>query len=123
MRPLARLEYEALSCAQWYFNLFLVPNIPMSKTYYTTDIAVALKYDGESAPKVTAKGEGLSAEQIIALAEKHGIPMQTEPQLAQVLAQIPLGDEIPRELYVAVAEIISFAYYLSGKTPDNQNNT
>ena len=95
----------------------------MGKTYYTTDIAVALKYDGESAPKVTAKGEGLSAEQIIALAEKHGIPMQTEPQLAQVLAQIPLGDEIPRELYVAVAEIISFAYYLSGKTPDNQNNT
>ena len=95
----------------------------MGKTYYTTDIAVALKYDGESAPKVTAKGEGLSAEQIIALAEKHGIPMQTEPQLAHVLAQIPLGDEIPRELYVAVAEIISFAYYLSGKTPDNQNNT
>jgi flagellar biosynthesis protein len=95
----------------------------MPKTYYTTDIAVALKYDGKSAPKVTAKGEGLSAEQIVALAEKHGIPMQTEPQLAQVLAQIPLGDDIPRELYVAVAEIIAFAYYLSGKTPDNLKNT
>ncbi len=91
----------------------------MAKTYYTSDIAVALKYDGKNAPKVTATGTGLTAEQILQIAEAHGIPLQTEPELARILAQIPLGDEIPNELYVAVAEIIAFAYFLSGKTPSN----
>jgi flagellar biosynthesis protein len=91
----------------------------MPKTYHTSDIAVALKYDGKNAPKVTASGTGLTAEQILQIAEAHGIPLQTEPELARILAQIPLGDEIPNELYVAVAEIIAFAYFLSGKTPDN----
>jgi flagellar biosynthesis protein len=91
----------------------------MPKTYYTSDIAVALKYDGKNAPKVTAKGTGLTAEQILSLAEQHGIPLQTEPELVKMLAQIPLGDEIPNELYTAVAEVLAFAYFLSGKTPDN----
>jgi flagellar biosynthesis protein len=91
----------------------------MPKTYHTADLAVALKYDGKNAPKVTAKGEGITAEQILAIAEQHGIPLQTEPELTKILAQIPLGDEIPNELYTAVAEVIAFAYYLSGKTPDD----
>jgi len=89
----------------------------MTKTYYTSDIAVALKYDGKNAPKVTAKGTGLTAQQILELAEKHNIPLQNDPELVNILAQIPLGDEIPKELYLAVAEIIAFAYFLSGKTP------
>lgn len=91
----------------------------MSKTYYTTDLAVALKYDGKNAPKVTAKGDGLTAEQMLELAKIHDIPLHTEPELAKILAQVPLGDEIPHELYVAVAEVIAFAFYLSGKTPEN----
>lgn len=89
----------------------------MAKTYYTSDIAVALKYDGKNAPKVTAKGTGLTAEQILAIAEQYSIPLQADPELVNMLAQIPLGDEIPKELYLAVAEIIAFAYFLSGKTP------
>lgn len=93
----------------------------MGKTYHTTDLAVALKYNGNEAPKVTAKGEGITAEQILEIAEKHGIPLQSEPELARILAQVPLGDEIPQELYVAVAEVIAFAYFLSGKTPDKPN--
>ncbi len=93
----------------------------MSKTYNTTDIAVALKYDGKNAPKVTAKGNNLTAEQILEIAKKHDIPLHTEPELAKILAQVPLGDEIPHELYVAVAEVIAFAFYLSGKTPENHD--
>ncbi|WP_305907311.1 EscU/YscU/HrcU family type III secretion system export apparatus switch protein [Methylomarinum sp. Ch1-1] len=85
-------------------------------TYYTSDLAVALKYDGENAPKVTAKGEGVTAQQILELAEQHGVPLQNQPELARILAQVPLGDEIPQQLYVAVAEVIAFAYFLSGKT-------
>ena len=90
----------------------------MAKTYYNADIAVALKYDGKNAPKITAKGDGLTAEQILTIAEKHGIPLQANPDLARVLAQVPLGEEIPKELYIAVAEVIAFAYYLSGKAPE-----
>ncbi len=92
----------------------------MPKTYYTSDLAVALKYDGENAPQVTAKGTGTAAEKILEVAEQHGIPLQTDPELAGILAQVPLGDEIPNELYTAVAEVIAFAYHISGKTPDDK---
>lgn len=94
----------------------------MPKTFFTSDIAIALKYDGTNAPKVTAKGQGLTAEHILQIAEQHGIPLQTEPELARILAQIPLGEEIPNELYIAVAEVIAFAYFLSGKIPDSNHS-
>jgi flagellar biosynthesis protein len=90
------------------------------RTYYNSDIAVALKYDGKNAPTVTAKGEGFTAQQILAIAEKHNVPLQNEPELARILAQVPLGDEIPQQLYIAVAEVIAFAYFISGKTPDTE---
>lgn len=94
----------------------------MAETYHNANIAVALKYDGQNAPTVTAKGEGLTAEQILEIADKHGIPLQAEPELVKILAQVPLGEEIPRELYVAVAEVIAFAYFLSGKTPHSTSD-
>ncbi len=81
--------------------------------------AVALHYDndGSSAPTVTAKGSGEIAEQIIALAKEHGIPLQENAPLTELLAQLDLGTEIPAELYLAVAEVLAFAYLLSGKHP------
>lgn len=91
------------------------------RTFYNADIAVALQYDGKNAPKVTAKGEGFTAQQILAIAEKHGVPLQNEPELARILAQVPLGEEIPHQLYIAVAEVIAFAYFISGKTPDSES--
>ncbi|PLY12055.1 MAG: flagellar protein FhlB [Sedimenticola sp.] len=90
----------------------------MSKTYtQAPDVAVALLYDGNNAPRITAKGRGAVAERIFAIAENHGIPLENDPELAAILAQIPLGDEIPENLYRAIAEIIAFAYMLSGRTP------
>lgn len=83
------------------------------------DIAIALRYDGQSAPTVTAKGRGNIAQEIIDLAIANGIPLDNNPELVKVLSSIPLGDEIPEALYIAVAEVIAFAYLLSGKTPDN----
>lgn len=94
----------------------------MGKTFYQTDLAVALKYDGKSAPKITAKGSGITAEEILQLAEQHNVPLQNDPELARVLAQVPLGEEIPQELYVAVAEVIAFTYFLSGKVPETNLN-
>jgi flagellar biosynthesis protein len=78
--------------------------------------AVALRYEGKGAPRVTAKGSGLTAERILALAEEHGIPLREDPDLVYLLSQLDLGEEIPATLYIAVAEVIAFAYRLSGKT-------
>ena len=78
---------------------------------------VALRYEGVGAPHITAKGEGLVAEKILALAREHNIPLHEDPDLVAVLAKLELGDEIPVTLYRAVAEVIAFAYMVSGKVP------
>jgi flagellar biosynthesis protein len=83
-----------------------------------TNIAVALSYDENNAPKVTAKGENQMAERIMALAEENDVPLYPNAELATTLVQIPLGDEVPEQLYRAVAEVISFAYILAGKMPE-----
>jgi flagellar biosynthesis protein len=82
-----------------------------------SDLAVALLYDGETTPVVTAKGRGELADQIISQAEEHGVPLHGDAELAALLSQIPLGDEIPESLYVAIAHVIAFAYLVSGKFP------
>ena len=82
-----------------------------------TRAAVALFYDGKTTPRVTAKGQGHIAEEILALARTHNIPMYEDAALASLLARIELGEKIPEKLYVAVAEVIAFAYRLSGKWP------
>ena len=84
--------------------------------------AVALNYDGITAPTLTAKGCDDIAEEIIAIAKENDIPIREEPELVKLLASLKLGDEIPRELYVAVAEIISFVYMLKGKVPQSRSS-
>ncbi|CAM2959147.1 EscU/YscU/HrcU family type III secretion system export apparatus switch protein [Legionella worsleiensis] len=79
--------------------------------------AVALRYDGTSAPRVVAKGEGYIAQKIIATAKEHGIPLQQNEELTTLLSKLKLNQEIPRSLYVAVAQILAFLYYVDGKTP------
>jgi flagellar biosynthesis protein len=80
--------------------------------------AVALFYDSKSAPRVTAKGSGSLAEQIIALALEHDVPLQENPELVALLSLLELGEEIPHDLYVTVAQLIAFAYMLKGKVPE-----
>lgn len=79
--------------------------------------AVALHYAGQGAPRVTAKGQGVVAEEILKLAREHGIPLYEDAQLVQMLARIELGEEIPEKLYRAVAEVIAFAWRLNGRRP------
>ncbi|WP_432472003.1 EscU/YscU/HrcU family type III secretion system export apparatus switch protein [Amphritea sp. HPY] len=74
--------------------------------------AIAINYDHQRAPTLTAKGQGLIAEQIIALAKEHDIHIHESPELVEVLLRLELGDEIPEALYRAIAEIIAFAYSL-----------
>ncbi|MFZ5775714.1 MAG: EscU/YscU/HrcU family type III secretion system export apparatus switch protein [Thermodesulfobacteriota bacterium] len=74
--------------------------------------AVALRYDKsrDTAPKVVAKGAGELAARIIALAEEHGIPIQQDSDLVEILARLDLNREIPPETYLVVAEILAFVY-------------
>ncbi len=92
----------------------------MNNSTETQKKAVALIYDGITAPTLSAKGSCEFAEDIIALAKEHNIPIHEEPDMVDLLATLKLGEEIPRELYVAVAEVIAFAYIIKGKLPDTQ---
>ncbi len=79
--------------------------------------AVALKYERgkDSAPKVTAKGTGLIAEKILEIAQKEGIPVTEDPDLVTALARLDFYEQIPPELYRAVAEILAFAYSINNR--------
>jgi len=78
--------------------------------------AVAIKYETtDNAPKVVAKGRGYIADKIIQLAKQHGVPLKEDEALVEVLSKLDLYEEIPVELYKAVAEILVFVYKLKGK--------
>ena len=81
--------------------------------------AVALKYDRENddAPRVKAKGQGLVAEKIIELAKEHGVPVHDDPDLVEVLASLDIDEDIPSEIYVAVAELLAFVYSANSGRP------
>jgi flagellar biosynthesis protein len=78
-------------------------------------LAVALHYDRTGAPRVVAKGRGSIGEKIIEVAKAHNIPVEENEVLAGALSNVELGDEIPVELYKAVAEVLIFVLRLSGR--------
>jgi flagellar biosynthesis protein len=79
--------------------------------------AIGLLYDTENSPVVTSKGFGELAEQIIADAKSKGIMIHQDEALANTLSHLELGEEIPKELYYVIAELIAFSYVLRGKFP------
>jgi flagellar biosynthesis protein len=80
-----------------------------------SQLAVALHYDKSGAPRVVAKGRGTIGEKIIEVAKAHDIPIEENEVLAGALSNVELGDEIPAELYKAVAEVLIFVLRLSGQ--------
>ena len=81
------------------------------------DKAIAILYnENESAaPMVVASGKGLMAEKIIATAKEAGIHIQEDANLVELLSKIPVGEEIPTELYQTVAEVLAFVYQVNEK--------
>ena len=79
--------------------------------------ATALQYDPEQdgAPKVIASGQRKIAEQILAEARKHNIPIHENPDLTAALASVNLGAEIPVELYAVVAEVLAYIHRVTNK--------
>lgn len=80
-------------------------------------LAVALKYenDEQEAPVVIASGRGEIAEKILATARQGKVPVYQDESLAQVLASLEMGTEIPPELYQAVAQVIAFVWKIDNK--------
>lgn len=84
--------------------------------------AAALAYtDRDPAPRVVAKGEGVTAEALIALAQEAGIYIHRSPELVDLLMRVDLDSYIPEELYVAVAELLAWLWEVEqrgdGRTP------
>jgi flagellar biosynthesis protein len=76
-------------------------------------LAVALHYDRSGAPRVVAKGKGAIGAKIIEVARAHNIPIEENEVLAGALSNVELGDEIPEDLYKAVAEVLIFVLRLT----------
>lgn len=86
--------------------------------------AAALKYDVEhdSAPKVIAKGQGETAKNIIKIAEANNLPIKKDEDLVELLSQLDIEQEIPNNMYKAVAEVFSFIYQMSSKHKQQLQN-
>ncbi len=78
------------------------------------NLAIALGYQPEAdlAPRVLATGEGVLARRLRQVAERHGVPIHDDSELATLLSQVPVREEIPPELFPAIAEIFAFLYAL-----------
>lgn len=83
--------------------------------------AVALHYDGDSAPIVSARGQSALAREILKIAQTHHIPIYQNPQLVEQLVQLDIGEAIPELLYRIIAELLAFVYHLEGRTPEGQD--
>ena len=89
----------------------------MSDTPKVRALAVALQYEKGSrqAPRVTAKGRGLVAERIVALAEENGVVIESNSSLAEALSGVEIDDTIPIEFYESIAVVIGFVLRLGTK--------
>ena len=79
-------------------------------------IAIALEYGGSGSPVVNASGKGFSAKTILEIARQKGIPIECNPELASMLGLLEVGDVIPVEAFIVVAEILAFIYSINKKS-------
>jgi len=98
----------------------MIQAVPKADVVVTnpTHVAVALRYEEQTmqAPSIVAKGKGIVALRIREVAQKHGVPLVERPPLARLLYdRVPLGAQIPPDLYRVVAEILAYAYRIRGR--------
>jgi flagellar biosynthesis protein len=76
---------------------------------------VALRYQSgeDRAPKIAAKGRGYMAERLIEIAKTHHVPIREDKNLVEILSRLDLNQEIPPEVYKAVAQILAFVYRIA----------
>ena len=82
--------------------------------------AIALEYGKNKTPVVTAKGEGELALRIIAEAKRQGVYVSEDPRLLAMLSRLDVGQEIPEDMFTAVAVILAWVYWLRGMQPGDE---
>ena len=90
----------------------------MNRPTYTQ--AVALEYGRRKTPVVTAKGEGELAQRIVDEAHRQGVHVAEDARLLAMLSRLDVGEEIPEEMFTAVAVILSWVYWLKGMQPGDE---
>jgi flagellar biosynthesis protein len=87
-------------------------------------LAVALKYERgkDPAPRVIAKGQGTIAEQIIRVAQEHGIIVREDATLVEILTKLDIDTIIPLDAYAAVAEILNYVYKANAKAKNDKRS-
>jgi flagellar biosynthesis protein len=93
----------------------------MKRPSYTQ--AVALEYGRHKTPVISAKGEDELAQRIVEEAQKQGIYVAEDPRLLAMLSRLDIGEEIPPEMFTAVAVILSWVYWLKGMRPGDEKGT
>ena len=88
-----------------------------------TPQAVALEYGLNTAPVVTAKGEGELALEMMAQARRHGVYITQDPELLSLLCRLNVDEEIPPELYTVVSVVLSWVYWLKDMRPGDEKAT
>jgi flagellar biosynthesis protein len=82
--------------------------------------AVALEYGRNKTPVVTAKGEDELARRIVAEAKRQGVYVSEDPRLLAMLSRLDVGQEIPEDMFTAVAVILAWVYWLKGMQPGEE---
>jgi flagellar biosynthesis protein len=82
--------------------------------------AFAIEYGRNTTPRVTAKGQNALAQRILYEAQKQGVYVAEDPQLLALLSRLDVGEEIPQDMYTAVAVILSWVYWLKGMQPGDE---
>jgi len=82
--------------------------------------AVALEYGKNKTPVISAKGEGELALRIIAEAKRQGVYVSEDGRLLAMLSRLDVGQEIPEDMFTAVAVILAWVYWLKGMQPGDE---
>ena len=85
--------------------------------------AVALEYGRHKAPVLTAKGDDELARRIVAEAKRQGVYVAEDPRLLAMLSRLDVGQEIPEEMFTAVAVILAWVYWLKGMQPGDEKTS
>jgi flagellar biosynthetic protein FlhB len=101
-------------------NKRMMADVPKADVIVTnpTHIAIALRYDAATmaAPQLVAKGSGTIAEKIKEIARENGVPvMENKPLARAIFKTLKIGQSVPRELFTAVAQVLSYVYKLKRK--------
>jgi flagellar biosynthesis protein len=76
--------------------------------------AAAIEYGGkDTIPGIIAAGKGILADKLLEVAREHGITIYNDRDLAEVLAELKPGTEIPEHLFTAMAEVLAYCYRIN----------